>query len=59
MYVTDSYTQIAKDSQVEQVNRPFHGFFQLFSSAGQGKSVDSAGKSVFRLVKLPILKVIC
>ena len=27
MYVTNSYTQIAKDSQVEQMNRPFHGFF--------------------------------
>ena len=60
MYETNSYTQIAKDSQVEQMNRPFHGFFfQLFSWAGQAKSVDSAGKSVFRLVKLPILKVIC
>ena len=59
MYVTDSYTQIAKDSRVEQMNRPFTVFFQLFSWASQGKSVDSAGKSVLRLVKLPILKVIC
>ena len=36
MYVTNSYTQIAKDSQVEQMNRPFHGFF--FSTFFMGRS---------------------
>ena len=37
MYVTDSYTQIAKDSQVEQMNRPFHGFFSTFFMGRSGK----------------------
>ena len=37
MYVTDSYTQIAKDSRVEQMNRPFHGFFSTFFMCKSGK----------------------
>ena len=37
MYVTDSYTQIAKDSRVEQLNRPFHGFFSTFFMGKSGK----------------------
>ena len=32
----------------------FTAFFKLFSCTSQGKSVDSAGKSIFKLVKLPM-----
>ena len=46
-------------SRTDESTFPRFFFFQLFSWAGQGKSDDSAGKSVLRLVKLPILKVIC
>ena len=40
------------------INRPFHGFFQLFTQTSQGKSVETTGKSVLKLIKLPNLKVI-
>ena len=32
----------------------FTAFFKLFSCTSQGKSIDSAGKSIFKLVKLPM-----
>ena len=39
-------------------NRPFHVFFQLFTLARQQKSIDNAGKSALKAVKLPSLRVI-
>ena len=41
------------------VDGPFHGFFQLLTRTGSGKSVDSNEKSALKLSKLPSLNVIC
>ena len=45
--------------KASEINRPFHGFFQLLTYASWGKSVDTIEKSVLKLLKLLSLKVIC
>ena len=39
--------------------RPFHGFFQFLTWTSNGKSVNTTGKRILKLIKSPSLKVIC
>ena len=55
--MADSYTQIAKESQVEQVNRLFT-VFSTFFMGKSGKFRRLCWKKRLQISKLPILKLI-
>ena len=53
-------TAFLPNNSISNTNRPFHGFFNFsHEQVHENLSVSAVGKSAFKLVKLPSLKVIC